>query len=101
MHPITGKLTLHQCIDLRADFEPVYTVMDGIVEKAGYDQRSGFFIRLVHYPFVTTSYAHLSSIKVKEGEIIKAGEVIGISGNTGNSTGPHLHFRIHNKNLER
>ena len=95
MHPITGKMTLHQGIDLRADFEPVYAVMDGIVEKAGYDQRSGFFIRLIHSPFCTSIYAHLSVIKVKEGAIIKAGEVIGISGNSGTSTGPHLHFRIY------
>ena len=85
---------LHQGIDLRANFEPVYAVMDGTVGKAGYDQHSGFYIRLIHSPFFTTSYAHLSAIKVKEGEIIKAGEVIGISGNSGTSTGPHLHFRI-------
>jgi murein DD-endopeptidase MepM/ murein hydrolase activator NlpD len=98
IHPVTGKLTLHQGIDLRADFEPVYSVMDGKVEKAVYDQRSGFYIRLVHSPFCTTSYAHLSVIKVKEGEKIKAGEVIGISGNSGTSTGPHFHFRIHYTN---
>lgn len=94
MHPVTGKLSLHQGIDLRADFEPVYAVMDGMVEKAGYDDKSGFYIRLIHSPFVTISYAHLSVIKVKEGEIINAGDIIGISGNSGTSTGPHLHFRI-------
>jgi murein DD-endopeptidase len=101
MHPITGKPTLHQGIDLRANFEPVYAVMDGMVEKAGYDQRSGFFIRLIHSPFCTSSYAHLSAIKVKEGAIIKAGDVIGISGNSGTSTGPHLHFRINNTNADK
>lgn len=94
MHPVTGKLTMHQGIDLRADFEPVYAVMDGVVEKVGYDNLSGFFIRLIHSPFVSTSNAHLSEIKVKEGAIIKAGKVIGVSGNSGTSTGPHLHFRI-------
>lgn len=94
MHPVTGKLTLHEGIDLRADFEPVYTVMDGAVGKAGYDNRSGFYIRIIHSPFITTSYAHLSAFKVKEGDIIKAGDVIGISGNSGRCTGPHLHFRI-------
>jgi murein DD-endopeptidase MepM/ murein hydrolase activator NlpD len=69
--------------------------MDGMVEKVGYDYRSGFYNRLVNSPFLTTSYAHLSDIKLKEGAIIKAGEVIGISGNSGTSTGPHLHFRIY------
>lgn len=93
-HHITGKMTLHQGIDLVADFEAVYAVMDGMVGKAGYDLRSGFYIRLIHSPFCTSSYAHLSTIKVKEGEIIKAGEVIGMSGNSGTSTGPHLHFWI-------
>jgi murein DD-endopeptidase MepM/ murein hydrolase activator NlpD len=98
MHPETGKLTLHQGIDLRANFESVFAVMDGLVEKAGYDERSGFFIRLIHSPQITSSYAHLSAIKVKEGTNIKAGEIIGISGNSGTSSGPHLHFRIHYTN---
>ena len=70
MHPVKGKMTLHQGIDLRADFEQVYAVMGGMVEKVGYDNRSGFFIRLIHSPFVITSFAYLSIIKVKEGEII-------------------------------
>lgn len=64
-------------------------------KKAGHDQRSGFFIRLIHSPFITISYAHLSDIKMKEGDIIKAGYVIGISGNSVANTGPHLHFRIY------
>lgn len=100
VHPLTGKWTLHQGIDLRAYFESVYAVMDGVVGKAGYDERSGFFIRLIHSPQITSSYAHLSEIKVKEGEAVKAGQVIGISGNSGTSTGPHLHFRIYYTSLK-
>lgn len=95
MHPLTGKWTNHHGIDLRAYFEPVFAVMAGVVGKIGYDERSGFFIRLIHSPQITSSYAHLSEIKVKEGESIQPGQVIGISGNTGNSAGAHLHFRIH------
>jgi murein DD-endopeptidase MepM/ murein hydrolase activator NlpD len=94
MHPLSGKWTNHHGIDLRAYFEPVFAVMDGLVEKAGYDERSGFYIRLNHSPFITSSYAHLSDIKVREGATIKAGDIIGISGNSGTSTGPHLHFKI-------
>lgn len=94
MHPLTGRRTLHQGIDLRAYFEPVYAIMDGLVEKAGYDERSGFFIQLIHPPSITSSYAHLSEMKVKEGETVQAGQVIGISGNSGTSTAPHLHFRV-------
>lgn len=48
-------MTLQQGIYLRADFEPVFALMDGIVEKLGYYQRSGFHIRLLHSPFITTS----------------------------------------------
>jgi murein DD-endopeptidase MepM/ murein hydrolase activator NlpD len=95
MHPLTGKRTLHQGIDLRAYFEPVYAIMDGLVEKAGYDKRSGFFIRLNHSPLLKSSYAHLSEIKAKEGEAVQAGQVIGTYGSSGTSTGPHLHFRIY------
>jgi murein DD-endopeptidase MepM/ murein hydrolase activator NlpD len=98
MHPLSGKRILHLGIDLRAYFEPVYAIMDGVVGKAGYDERCGFFIRLTHSPQITSSYAHLSAIKVKEGTNIKAGDVIGISGNSGTSTGPHLHFRIQSTN---
>jgi murein DD-endopeptidase MepM/ murein hydrolase activator NlpD len=68
--------------------------MDGVVGKVGYDQRSGFFIRLNHSPQITSSYAHLSEMKVTEGETVQAGQVIGISGKSGTSTGPHLHFKI-------
>jgi murein DD-endopeptidase MepM/ murein hydrolase activator NlpD len=93
-HPLSGKWTQHHGIDLRAYFEPVFAVMDGVVGMAGYDERYGFFIRLNHSPLLKSSYAHLSEIKVKEGEAVHAGQVIGISGNSGNSTGPHLHFKI-------
>lgn len=80
-----------------AEFEPVYAVMDGMVGKEGYDELSGFYIRLIHSPFIPISYAHLSAIKVKEREIIKAGDLIGISGNSVTSSGPHFHFWIQYK----
>lgn len=93
-HPIMGKRMFHHGIDLRADFEPVYAVMDGIVQESGYSQRSGMYIRIVHFSTLGSSYAHLSKIDVKKGQLVKAGDIIGISGNSGISTAPHLHFRI-------
>lgn len=93
-HPIMGQRMFHHGIDLRADFEPVYAVMDGIVQESGYNQRSGMYIRIVHFSTLGSSYAHLSKIEVKTGQLVKAGDIIGISGNSGISTAPHLHFRI-------
>jgi murein DD-endopeptidase MepM/ murein hydrolase activator NlpD len=93
-HPIIGKCMFHRGIDLRANYEPVYAIMDGIVLESGYNQRSGMYIRLFHYSKVSSSYAHLSTTRVKKGQLVKVGEIIGISGNSGASNAPHLHFRI-------
>jgi murein DD-endopeptidase MepM/ murein hydrolase activator NlpD len=94
IHPVTGIRALHQGIDMRACYESVYAVMEGVVESLGFDDRSGIWIRLRHVDGIKSSYAHLSRLMVKKGETVTAGQVIGISGNSGSSTGPHLHFRI-------
>jgi murein DD-endopeptidase MepM/ murein hydrolase activator NlpD len=93
-HPVNGQLMLHNGIDLRAYYETVYAVMDGVVEGMGYDKVSGNWIRLRHPNGMQSSYAHLSEIKVRKGHQVQSGDSIGMSGNTGRSTGPHLHFRI-------
>ena len=93
-HPVTGQMLFHSGIDLRADHEPVYVVMDGIVEAIGDDDRSGIWVKLLHADRIRSSYAHLSRLYVTKGDKLNAGDVLGISGNTGRSTGPHLHFSI-------
>ncbi len=93
-HPVNGKLMIHNGIDLRANYETVYVVMDGVVEGMGYDKVSGNWIRLRNPNGMQSSYPHLSEIKVRKGQQVQSGESIGLSGNTGRSTGPHLHFRI-------
>lgn len=89
--PFTGKLSWHNGLDLRAKNEPAYAMMDGIVEKVGYDNRSGNYVTLRHGNY-HVCYCHLSSIIVRKGESVYPGIIVGVSGNTGRSTGSHLHL---------
>ena len=89
--PFTGKQSWHNGLDLRAKNEPAYAMTDGIVEKVGYDNRSGNYVTLRHGNF-HISYCHLSSIVVDKGERVYPGSIIGVTGNTGRSTGSHLHL---------
>ena len=89
--PFTGKLSWHNGLDLRAKNEPAYAMMDGIVEKVGYDNRSGKYVTLRHGNY-HVSYCHLSSIIVRKGEYVYPGIIVGVTGNTGRSTGSHLHL---------
>lgn len=89
--PFTGKQSWHNGLDLRAKNEPAYAMMDGIVEKVGYDNRSGNYVTLRHGNF-HISYCHLSSIIVRKGESVFPGIIVGVTGNTGRSTGYHLHL---------
>lgn len=89
--PFTGKQSWHNGLDLRAKNEPAYAMMDGIVEKVGYDNRSGNYVTLRHGNY-HVSYCHLSSIIVRKGEYVYPGIIVGVTGNTGHSTGNHLHL---------
>ncbi len=97
-HPVTKKYKLHTGIDLRCSTGTnVYAANAGTVTTSGYSSAWGNYIIISHGGGVTTLYAHLSKRLVSKGETVKRGKVIGRSGNTGYSTGPHLHFEI-NKN---
>ena len=103
-----GKL--HRAIDLRAaEGTPVYAAEDGTVDWVqAWDGRStngnqsyGNLVRIRHADYnggkfgkLQTLYAHLQRVTVKNGQAVRVGELIGYSGNTGNSTGPHLHFEV-------
>ena len=90
-HPIYHKRIMHNGIDLSARYEKVYSMFPGTVIKVGQDSRSGKFVT-VRTGDYTISYCHLSQQLVKENEFVNAGTNITISGNTGASTGPHLHL---------
>ena len=91
MHPIYHKRILHNGIDLSARYENVYSMFPGTVVKVGQDNRSGKFVT-VRTGDYTISYCHLSQPFVKENDFVIAGSNIALSGNTGASTGPHLHL---------
>jgi murein DD-endopeptidase MepM/ murein hydrolase activator NlpD len=73
---------------------PVKTTMDGKVIHAGWNNQGYGNLVIVENGEYRTYYAHLSSVPVSVGETVSAGTTIGLSGNTGNSTGPHLHYEI-------
>lgn len=95
IHPIFGMQKMHNGIDLKADHEDVYAVLDGIVIESGWDSKGGGnYIKMKHFDRFETAYLHLSKMYYRTGEKVRAGFIIGKSGNTGNSTGPHLHFAV-------
>lgn len=89
--PFTGKRKFHNGIDLHARSAQVYAMLPGQVIAVGQDKVSGKYVTLRHGNF-TVSYCHLSRTSVLKGQIVKAGEVVGVTGNTGRSTGEHLHI---------
>lgn len=104
-HPILKKKEFHAGIDLMATLNtPIYATANAVVEFAGYNNHGyGYSIILVHNFGFKTVFAHLSNKSVvKVGQFVKKGDLIGYSGNTGLSTGPHLHYEVRfvNKTLE-
>ena len=89
--PFTRKRKMHSGMDFRASSDNVYAMMPGKVIKVGYDKISGNYITLQHGS-ITVSYCHLSEVLKRKNDLVAVGEVVGITGNTGRSTGEHLHL---------
>lgn len=95
IHPIFRTSKFHNGIDLAAHYENVYSVLDGVVTETGWDKKGGGnYIKINHFNRFETTYLHLAEMYYRVGERVKAGFIIAKSGNTGNSTGPHLHFSV-------
>ncbi len=97
IHPITHKKEYHPGIDLRAKMNtPIYATADGIVEWASMHKKSGYgkLIIINHNYGFKTYFGHLNRIVVRSGTFISKGTLIGYSGNTGLSSGPHLHYEV-------
>lgn len=92
-HPVDKVNKFHAGVDLRAKGDYVFAVLDGIVSEAGYNAGAGNYIKIRHQNF-ETAYLHLSRSFYAEGDLIYAGDIIALSGNTGKSTAPHLHFAV-------
>ncbi|MEZ4771580.1 MAG: M23 family metallopeptidase [Bacteroidia bacterium] len=100
MHPVLQESRMHQGVDFRAkEGTAVYAAGSGIVLEAVETSGSyGMMIDIHHDNSYVSRYAHLSKMVVTAGEVVIAGQLIGYSGNTGLSTGPHLHYEvIHDK----
>lgn len=93
---LEGRVEPHYGIDIACpEGTPVFAVLPGRVEAAGWGYGYGYFVRLRHEDNVVTLYAHLSEVKVERGDWVDQGQEIALSGSTGRSTGPHLHFEVH------
>ena len=93
--PISGKWKFHSGIDLAApEKSSVFACSTGEVSRTDFNPTYGNFIIISHYSGLTSLYAHLSEILVKEGQAVKTGQLIAKSGSTGASTRPHLHFEL-------
>jgi len=96
-HPVLKKRTLHPGVDFRAkQGTPIYATADGVVEYGGYHKKSGFgnLIILQHNFGFKTYFAHLKKVVVRGNAFVHKGQLIGYTGNTGISTGPHLHYEV-------
>jgi len=93
--PISKRASFHSGLDISADMNtPVQATADGVVESTGYDRAPGNHIMISHPSGLKTHFMHLNKILVQEGDVIKKGDIIALSGNTGRSTGPHIHYEI-------
>ena len=102
MHPILKVVKLHQGTDWAAPIgTPVVAAFDGRIESAGDAGTFGNLIKMLHPGGSETLYAHLSAFAegLKQGQVVKAGDLIGYIGTTGRSTGPHLHFELHENGI--
>ena len=95
-NPVTGRVQPHNGTDFSVPVgTPILATGDGIVVKAASHPDAGRYIIIRHDSRYSTTYMHMSKLLVKPGQKIKQGQRIGLSGNTGRSTGPHLHYEFH------
>lgn len=94
-HPIDGESKMHEGVDLAAEIgTEVLAFADGTVDYIGESPAYGMYLQLRHENGVTTFYAHCSQLCVQKGQKVKMGDVVAKVGDTGNTTGPHLHFEM-------
>ncbi len=95
MHPILNRIEFHMGIDISNNLgTAIYATASGVVKKVEYEDGYGKFIRLDHENGYETIYAHLYSAQVNPGDRVEKGQIIGLMGSTGLSTGPHLHYEV-------
>lgn len=99
IHPLYKIEHFHTGIDIANEYgTPIKATADGVVKFAGWQQGYGKAVVVQHEFGYSTIYGHLSSIKVKQGQKVFRGEIIGLMGDTGTTTGPHLHYEVWREN---
>lgn len=100
LDPVYGTMKFHEGMDFSAPVgTPVYATADGTVTTSSWQGAYGNMIEINHGFNYTTRYAHLSKLIAKPGQSVKRGDLIGEIGNTGKSTGPHLHYEVRYRGL--
>ncbi|KXI21849.1 M23 family metallopeptidase [Photobacterium sanguinicancri] len=96
IHPVTGKRKRHNGLDFAANIgTPIYAPADGVIENVRPSNKgSGNFIKLDHSFGFMSTYSHMKKFNVKRGQFVRKGDLLGWTGNSGLSTGPHLHYEI-------
>jgi murein DD-endopeptidase MepM/ murein hydrolase activator NlpD len=98
--PFRSGVEFHKGVDISTRYgKAIVAPADGLVVKSGYEPADGNTIRIEHGHGFSTAYLHLSKIAARQGERIKKGEVIGYVGDSGRSTGPHLHYSVFVNNV--
>ncbi|MEP1093627.1 MAG: peptidoglycan DD-metalloendopeptidase family protein [Cyclobacteriaceae bacterium] len=93
--PIDKKRKMHKGLDLGTPIgTTVISTAEGIVHQAGFDDKYGYYIMIEHEDKYMTRYSQLSELMVKKGDKVRRSQEIGLSGNSGRSTGPHLHYEV-------
>ena len=93
--PFTGQMSVHEGVDIGAPYNtPVQSPAAGRVVVTGFDPRMGNLVAIDHGYGMETQYGHMAKVLVKSGQKVRRGDVIGLVGSTGLSTGPHLHYHI-------
>lgn len=98
-HPVHKRYITHTGVDLKAHYTSVKSAADGVVEFSGYQGGYGYVVIINHGYGYKTLYAHNSKLLVTKGQKVKKGQKISISGNSGVTTGPHLHYEVRINNV--
>lgn len=93
--PLNGEKAYHSGVDMRGSYgQKIFATADGVVRKAFFNGSYGKYVEISHGNGYTTKFAHMKKLLVKRGDRVKRGQAIGTLGNSGRSTGPHLHYEV-------
>jgi murein DD-endopeptidase MepM/ murein hydrolase activator NlpD len=102
IHPVDGVYRMHSGVDLAAaPSQPIQAAAPGKVISAGWHGAHGLVVEVQHAGGLRTRYSHLSALLVEEGATVEAGSTLGLAGDTGLTTGVHLHFEVWKKGTAR